>query len=227
MSNLTMPALTVAFQQRAGTAVARSQKGIVALILRDAVAVSKDKTYALTSITQIPSILGMANQACIRRVFLGNVNTPKRVLLYVMGTSAVIEAGGTVFTWLATQKFDYLAGPDDLTAAEAGVIKTWLMNQRSDNYAVYKAVLPNLAADSESIVNFAADGILVDGVEYDTAAYCGRMAGLIAGTPMNQSITYAALPEVTDINRLTASAMDEAVGAGKLILYHDGEKVKC
>ena len=37
MSNpLTMPTLTVAFQQRAQTAVARSQKGTVALLLRDA-----------------------------------------------------------------------------------------------------------------------------------------------------------------------------------------------
>ena len=38
MSNLAMPKLTVAFKQAARTAVARSQKGIVALILRDAAA---------------------------------------------------------------------------------------------------------------------------------------------------------------------------------------------
>ena len=38
MSNLAMPKLTVAFKQAASTAVARSQKGVVALILRDAVA---------------------------------------------------------------------------------------------------------------------------------------------------------------------------------------------
>jgi len=33
MSNLAMPKLTVAFKQAANTAVARSQKGVVALIL--------------------------------------------------------------------------------------------------------------------------------------------------------------------------------------------------
>ena len=58
------------------------------------------------------------------------------------------------------------------------------------------------------------------------AAYCGRIAGLIAGTPMSQSVTYAVLPEVEDIHRMTPVEMDTAVGAGKLILYHDGEKVK-
>lgn len=227
MSNLTMPTLTVAFKQRANTAVSRSQKGTVALLIRDAAAASEDKTYTLTSAGQIPANLGTANQASIRRVFLGSVNPPRKVLLYVMGAEAVIEADSAVLTWLSTQKFDYLAGPDDLTAAEAGVIKTWLVKQRGDNHAIYKAVLPNLAADSEGVVNFAAGGILADGSEHSAAAYCGRMAGLIAGTPMNQSITYAALPEVEDIDRMTAAEMDAAVGAGKLILYHDGEKVKC
>ena len=33
---LTMPTLTIAFQQRAQNTVARSQKGTVALLLRDA-----------------------------------------------------------------------------------------------------------------------------------------------------------------------------------------------
>ena len=76
MSNLTMPTLTVAFKQRASTAVARSQKGTVALIIRDAVAAAKDLQYTLTSTAQIPATLGVANQASIRRVFSGNTNPP-------------------------------------------------------------------------------------------------------------------------------------------------------
>lgn len=227
MSNLTMPTLTVAFKQRASTAAARSQKGIVALIIRDAAAAAKDLQYTLTFAAQIPASLGTANQAAIRRVFTGGVNPPRKVLVYVMDAEDAIAANSAVLTWLATQKFDYLAGPDDLTADEAGVIKTWLTSQRGDYRAVYKAVLPNLAADSEAIVNFTGSGILVGGTTFDAAGYCGRIAGLIAGTPMTQSITYAALPEVEDIDRMTSLAMDTAVGKGQLVLYHDGEKVKC
>lgn len=226
MSNLTMPALTVAFQQRAGTAAARSRKGTVALILRDAAADTADQQYTLTSTAQIPKTLGTGSQNAVRRVFAGGVNPPRKVLLYVTGADEAIGADSAVLSWLSTQKFDYLAGPDDLTAEEAGVIRTWLVNQRSDNHAIYKAVLPGLEADSEAIVNFAASGILADGTEYTAAAYCGRIAGLIAGTPMTQSVTYAALPEVEDIDRLTPAAMDTAVSAGRLILCYDGEKVK-
>ena len=54
MSNLTMPTLTVAFKQRASTSVARSQKGVVAFLIRDAVADKEAKTYTLTSTAQIP-----------------------------------------------------------------------------------------------------------------------------------------------------------------------------
>ena len=148
MSNLTMPTLTVAFKQRASTSVARSQKGVVAFLIRDAVADKEAKTYTLTSTAQIPQTLGTANQAAIRRVFLGNVNPPKKVLLYVMGAGDTVTAEAAVLTWLATQKFDYLAGPDDLSPEEAGAIKTWLVNQRGDNYAIYKAVLPDTAGGS-------------------------------------------------------------------------------
>ena len=68
MSILTMPTLMIAFRQRANTAVARSQKGTVAFVIRDAAANSADQTYALASTGQIPKTLGTANQDAVRRV---------------------------------------------------------------------------------------------------------------------------------------------------------------
>ncbi|BAK99932.1 hypothetical protein OBV_27340 [Oscillibacter valericigenes Sjm18-20] len=225
MSTLAMPSINIAFQQAASTALARSQKGTVALILRDAALA--DKTYTLTAPSQIPSEMGTANQAAVRRAFLGYEKPPKKVLLYITDVDDVIAAGCAALNWLATQQFDYLAGPADLTATEAGVIKTWIVTQRSDNHAVYKAVLPGLAADSEAIVNFAAGGIDIGETEKLTAAaYCGRMAGLLAGTPMRISATFAPLPEVRDVDRLTEAALDAAVGTGQMVLFWDGEKVK-
>lgn len=225
MSTLTMPAVNLAFRQQAATAVARSQKGTVALILRDAALA--DKSYVIHSRQAIPAGLGAANRASVERVFLGYVKPPRSVLLYVMGEDDAIAADCAALAWLATQKFDYLAGPDDLSAAEAGVVKTWIAGQRLNNNAVFKAVLPELAADSEAIVNFVGAGIDTGGTStLSAAAYCGRVAGLLAGTPMNISATYAPLPEVYDVTRMTAGEMDTAVGAGKLLLYHDGEKVK-
>ena len=226
MSNLTMPTLSIAFKQRAETAVARSKKGTVALILRDAAADAAPLTYMLSSASQTVAALGVDNQTAIKRVFKGNADPVKKVLVYVMAAADTITADCDALKWLALQKFDYLAGPTDLSSDEATAIKTWIIARREEDHAIYKAVLPNVAADHEGIVNFVASGILVGNDQLDGAAYCGRIAGLIAGTPMNQSVTYAALPEVVDIDRMSGEAMDTAVGAGKLILLHDGEKVK-
>ncbi len=221
-----MPTLTVAFRQRAQTAAARSQKGTVAFLIRDAAADEKPLTYTLSSTVQIPAVLGRSNQNAIRRVFKGGVNPPKKVLVYVMGAEAVIDAASGCLEWLATQKFDYLAGPADLSAEEAQAISKWVIQRREDDHAVYKAVLPNLPANHEAIVNFTAAGIRTGDGTFSAAAYCGRIAGLIAGTPMKQSVTYAALPEVEAVTRLTPTELDAAVGRGELVLYHDGEKVK-
>lgn len=225
MSTLAMPGIDIVFKQAASTALARSQKGTVALILRDAALA--DTNYTLTAPSQLPAMMGTENQAAVRRAFLGYVKPPKKILVYVMDEDAPITAGCAALNWLATQQFDYLAGPADLTAAEAAVIKAWITTQRSDNHAIYKAVLPNLAADSEAIINFTASGIDIGEAEKLTAAaYCGRIAGLLAGTPMRISATYAPLPEVRDVDRLTEAALNAAVGTGQLVLFWDGEKVK-
>lgn len=238
---LTMPTLTILFQQRAQTAIARSRKGVAALILRDALTAGEG--WSLTSTKQIPDKLGKVNQDAVRRVFKGGVNPPRKVLVYCLGAEDELEAetpaaegasqtepkpgsGAAALKWLGTQKFDYLAGPADLSAAEAAVLKDWIIKKREDDHVIFKAVLPGCAANNEGIVNFTASGIQAGGDVFDAASYCGRVAGLIAGTPMKQSVTYAPLPEVEDIDRLTALEEDEAVGRGELILTHDGEKVK-
>nr|WP_325212348.1 phage tail sheath C-terminal domain-containing protein [uncultured Oscillibacter sp.] len=243
---LTMPTLTILFQQRAQTAIARSQKGVAALILRDAL--TAGQAWSLTSTGQIPEKLGKENQNAIRRVFKGGVNPPRKVLVYCLGAEDTLEldpapqaedgepsagtedarpgSGAAALKWLGAQKFDYLAGPADLSEAEAAILKEWIIKKREDDHVIFKAVLPNCAAGNEGVVNFTASGIQVGGDVFDAAGYCGRVAGLIAGTPMKQSVTYAALPEVEDIDRLSALEEDEAVGRGELILTNDGEKVK-
>lgn len=231
---LTMPTLTVSFQQRAQTTIARSQKGVVALLLRDPL--TAGQAWSLTSTVQIPEKLGKVNQDAIRRVFKGGVNPPRKVLVYCLDEEETLEegaekadqpgSGAAALRWLGTQKFDYLAGPADLSAEEAGVIKDWIIRKREDARVIFKAILPNIAANNEAIVNFTASDIQVAGEVFDAAGYCGRVAGLIAGTPMKQAATFAPLPEVEDIKRLSSLEEDEAVGRGELILTHDGEKVK-
>lgn len=221
MANLGSPTISVSFTELGITAINRGDKGTVAVIVRDAAAVDP---AALTQSTQIPAALGTENQDYIKRAFLGYVNPPKKVIVYVTDES---DADLTnALNYMATQDFDYLVGPADCTADEAETIALWVASQRENNGTKYKAVLPNYGADKYYIEDFASTGMAKGDVVYTTAEYCSRIAGLLAGTPMKISATYAPLTELADVDRLTKEELDDAVNAGKLMLKWDGRKVK-
>lgn len=129
-------------------------------------------------------------------------------------------------TYMGAQELDYLVGPPDCTAEEAEAIASWVKSLRAMACVKHKVVLPHYTADSCAVVNFEAEDMEAGGVVYTTQEYCSRMAGLLAGTPMKISATYAPLPELTNVKRLTREEQNEAVGVGKLILVWDGRKVK-
>ena len=358
MAKLTAPNISVTFIELGISAITRGDKGTVAIIVRDAANVAP---FALSMASQTPDTLGVENQEYIKRAFMGYIDPPKKVIVYVaperagevtphaavsvaaqnwvtelgdklasdlVSADTVIGADGSVtgtlkyvtgwtefnsadeneqsgyffplhldeekyagksittqrnggkaktakdldwilrvpdndtvwtikcgaeaiatlnfsgtglgaavvketdenlstaLAYMATQNFDYLVGPLDCTATEAGAIASWIKSMRAASCVKYKAVLPNCAADNYAVVNFTAEGMTDGGVVYTTPEYCSRIAGLLAGTPMKIAATYAPLSELTDVKRLSREEQDEAVGAGKLILVWDGRKVK-
>lgn len=232
-----LPSITINFKTQGTTAITRSQKGMVAVILRDT---AETGGHRLANTTEIPSGLSKENQDYLARAFTGYVNPPQAVLVYVVNAAAqagFAQAGETQvaseesgkitegLSYFALQEFDYLVGPPDITEEETQEIASWIKSRRTEGFTS-KAVLPHCAADNEGVVNFTTDEIQVNEKTYTAAQYCSRIAGLIAGTPMNISCTYAPLSEVTDIARLSRSEMDAAVERGEFILLHDGKKVK-
>lgn len=220
MAKLTMPKINITFESKLAAMITASEKGTVLLILRDAALGGEN--YTVTDITEIPDGLSEDNQTQIKNALIGYVLPPKKVLVYVIDDEHTLTEA---LKWAATQGFDYLCGPADVSSSESETIGSWIKSERANNFAIYKAVLPNYAGDSEAIVNFAASGIQTEDGTFDAAGYCSRIAGLLAGTPMRISSTYASLPEVMDVDRLTQSEQDEAVGAGKYILWSDGQHV--
>lgn len=214
-----LPNINITFATKAATAITRSQKGVVAIILRDE---NANGAHVLTSSLQIPSGLSKENKDYVDRAFLGYITPPKKVLLYVVGLEDELNAA---LTYFETQKFDYLVGPHDITPTECQTIATWIKTQNI-NGNMFKAVLPKIASDSELIINFTTDNNKIGEKTFTAEEYCSRIAGLIAGTPMTISCTYAPLAELTDTERLNKSDLDAAIDAGKFILFHDGEKVK-
>ena len=216
---MAQPSINISFKSTAITAIQRGDKGVVLLILKDTDAA----VYEMTDVTDIPEALSADNAAYVQRAFTGYQTAPKKVIAVVVeAETAIADALSTA----ALYEFDYLCGPPDLQSADAATIASWIKSQRENEHRKYKAVLPNQAADYEGVINFTSTGIQTADDTFTTAEFCSRIAGLIAGTPMTISCTYAPLPEVVDIDRLTKEEADEAEEDGELILLHDGEKVK-
>lgn len=215
-----LPSIDITFKTLGMTAIQRSQKGIVAVILEDAAGAG---AHVMTNVTDIPSALGAENRAYLERAFTGYVNPPRKVIAYVVdGTEKTLD---DALAYFATQQFDYLVGAPDTESADAQKIASWVKSERANKHTG-KAVLPGTAADSEAVVNFTTGGIRLGEASVTTAAFCSRIAGLIAGTPMTISCTYAPLAEVSDVTRLTKEQLDTAIDNGEFVLFHDGEKVK-
>ena len=180
-----LPSITITFTSAARAVSRRAGQGIVAMVLTDAGS-NTAGIYHIAAEADIPEGLGVNNKAYIARALTGNVNRPAKIIALVKTSSTTMA---TALASLALYDFDWIVGDPDLSTADAATIKTWIATQRADYDKIYKAVLPNVAADSESIVNFAAEDIKVGSTTYDTEAFCSRIAGIIAGTPLKQSIT--------------------------------------
>jgi len=213
-----LPQINIAFQTLAVTAISRSARGVVSLILKDSTSIIFD-TKIYMDVSQIdPDDWTAANLDYIQKTFLGS---PRMVIVERLATDAVNY--NAALTRLTNKKWNYLAIPGILIA-DVATISTWIKSQRDTNKKTFKAVLPNSTSDHEGIINFATDDLVVGAKTYTTEEYCCRIAGILAGLPFTQSSTYFALAEAESITE--TATPDADIDAGKLILINDGEHIK-
>lgn len=223
-----MPSISISFTEIAASAIKRGERGIIAMILKDANVpgeggVKGTNPIVCASAVDVPTTISATNQEQIKLACMGYVNAPLRVIVYVLPEEATDYK--EALDYFKTVKFDYLVAPTVETDGMTADIVSYVKTEREGNKLI-KAVLPNTLADTEGVINYATEKVYVNDKEYDTEEYCSRIAGIIAGTPLSISCTYAPLNELTDCSRLSKTEMDAAVDAGKFIVWWDGEKVK-
>ncbi|MED1850349.1 phage tail sheath C-terminal domain-containing protein [Brevibacillus borstelensis] len=212
-----LPEISIIFSSLAVSAIQRSQRGIVALILKDDTGTFDTKEYKSVSEVQ-SSDWTATNLQYIKDAFLG---TPSKVIVERIDAAATDY--NEAHTRLASKRWNYLAIPG-ISPADAATVATQVKTWRDVNKKTFKAVLPNIEADHEGIINFATEGIKVGVNTYSASQYTARIAGILAGLPLTRSATYFVLPEVEAIQE--SSDPDADIDAGKLILINDGENIK-
>lgn len=252
MAKLGMPSVNIAFTEAGIEAIERSQRGIVALILEEPAATITEllagykdgdedvpaikNPFTVYTSDDIPEKLTDDNKDYIKKTLLGYQTTPYRVKVYLQPTVTKAEGDATdpndsadkfakTLDTLATDRWDYLAIPT-ITDKQTESVGTWLKTNRENKFKRSKVVLPNYSGDYEGIINFTNTFIKTAAKEYTTAQYTPRIAGLIAGTPMTISATYAPLSEVIDCDKHPIDKNDEKVNKGEFFIWFDGEKYK-
>lgn len=216
-SNIGLPSVIVEFKQKASTAIQRGNTGIVALVLRDS---NAQGLHNIKGSYDIPSNLSEANKKYIKLALLGNVTSPSKVVAYVVEEATELS---DALNYLETVDFNYLVVPA-IKENERTVVKTFIEKMRNDIKVRVKAVM-KLDADYEGIVNSTNTATMVEG-EINVDEFCCVMAGLIAGTPLSQSVTYAVPKNVLDIPSQTKEEAEAKVKNGELILVKEMGKVR-
>lgn len=218
-----LPDIIIEFSRKAVTAIQMGTLGVVGIILKDS---ANNGAMTLRGIEEIPEGFTEANTAYIERAFMGS---PGKVIVYTIPTGA--SDYNEAFKYFATQKINYIVGAPDIKAEEATAFATWIKGLRKSSIRRPVAVLPNTAGDGRAVINFSVvnatetDKIMAGGTAFTEAEYCSRMAGILAGLDLRVSATYKPLNEITSIPVASEEEVDEAVDAGKLVLYNDGERI--
>lgn len=247
MAKLGMPSVQISFLEAGIEAIERSQRGIVALLLEEPQdTITKlltdhqdaSSTTTISAITNpftvyttddIPTELTEDNKDYITKALLGYTKAPYRIKVYLQATdesqAAAADKFAATLNTLSTDRWDYLAIPT-IASTQLESVTTWIKTNRDNKFKRSKVVLPGEAADYEGVINFSNTTIKTAGKTYTGAQYTPRIAGLIAGTPLTISATYAPLPEVIDCDRYSVDENDEKVNKGEFFIFFDGEKFK-
>lgn len=230
-----LPQVLIDFKTKGVTAIKRSARGVVALILKCETTDVSNK-YKIADVSEIPDkVFDEATTDLIKKCLDG---TPLRVLVYTLPKANVQGAKNTQATLLKQLKhvrYNYIAAPTG-TTQEQQDLASYVKSERSIARKTVKAVVANVAADHEGIINFCTEEIKVPNGKdtqgrttyktYTPIEYTARVAGILAGLALDRSATYFKLTEVESVK--VYEDLTDRIDKGELHLFdeEDGEGVK-
>lgn len=239
-----LPQVLIDFKTKGVTAIKRSARGIVVMILKNETE-NTIKNYVINDVADIPEKgLTDENVDYIKKCLLG---TPLRILVYTLPLDTVEVTAGEgeeapdrqtqadVLKLIDGIKWNWLCAPTS-TVQEQQDLASWIKSERQNKRKTFKAVLANQAADNEGVVNFTSSGIKVasgtdeDGnvtyKAYTALEYTARICGILAGLALDRSATYFKLTEVAEVDPVPE--IDDHIDKGEMVLFdeQDGDGVK-
>lgn len=219
--SVTLPSIEVIFRQLAASFVSRSERGIAALILRDATEGSGESFFRFGDATQVPEDeFTAANQQYIKDALSFG---PLRVSVVKVGSSGTLADALAILVQKEQTGWITVCGG---TTQDWSDLSSWIKAREKEQKS-WKAVCYNTTApDCMHIVNLVNPKVTFGDArgEVEGSQYAPSLAGLLAACNVLRGTTgyvcgnLAAVEEPEDVNA--------AVGAGKFVLVNEDDQVK-
>ena len=210
------PSISIAFKTLATTAIQRSERGIVCLILKDKKATGKWYTFKTIADVETKSW----DKDNIKYINLAMHYGAFKILIRVIQSGEDISK---VLKDLEMRKFNWLAYPKALETEDQTVVN-WVKQQFGNTGAIGKTIkyVSSYAnkTDHVAIVELANGGTYksIYG-DFTAQEYTVAITGLIAGMPLNRSADNYTMSDLKSVE-------DYEPKLGKFSLYNDEEVVK-
>ncbi len=220
-----VPKIDITFKELTASAVQRSSRGTVALLLEDATA-GGPAMQTLADAGDIAAGQWSTTSEEMIRMALASGASKVLAVRVINQEEGTADYEATLDT-IGVMRWNWLAAPNASSDNVAAIVQ-WIQEARAAG-KTYKAVVAGATApDCEGVVNFIAAGLqstwgAAEGSakEYTAAQYTPRIAGVLAGLPLNQSAAGLALEDIVEAD--PSADPDGDIAAGKLILLFNGE----
>lgn len=241
MPTIGMPKVRIQFESMGLTAIQRSARGIVLLLLKEDT-VREQTSFMFTSLADVKLkqivkktaesedleeseevIEGDFSDDVLKYVKLAFEASPNKVIVKTYDDKTVNLSD--VLKPLVLEKFNYYAAPN-ATKENLKTILSWHKATVKKYDKTIKFVAHNEVADDESVIDWEVPTVVYDGVEYTGLEFTTLVASELAALPLTRSFTYFTWPKVSYAELPFADDEDKAVNEGKLFLTYDGDKYK-
>lgn len=206
------PVIKVYFETLARTAIQRSERGILTLLITDTT--KTDKWTTIKSVADLTKENWTEeNIALIQTAF--EVFSPYKVMIRRKGADDV----AVFLKELESLKVTHLACPE-LESSDDTKVVTWIKGETNKRNIVYVSAFADNSDDCRvvELSNKAVKHKLIE--SYDPKKFTVMVAGAIAGCPLNRSLDNVIFPNITSVDNVEAKN-------GKFSMYNDDDVVRC
>lgn len=212
-------------------------RGIVAMPLSDSDGTAvTGRIYEVGRVSEAVELFGADNIDAIRLIFEHGAN---KVLVYVLPADLTDFDYSAMFDEFLSRDFNvFVLDQDDDPTLQSEVLSFIADGRDEDKH--FFVVFGGTAEDDEdptagntrsSTLEDEYSVNLISGVvrgedELSSAEFSPALAGLIAGNPLNETVTYKRVSADDVTKRLKNSEFETAIEAGSLALLYDGDQVK-